>query len=78
MTHVSYYTAPFTCERASSTFFILETSYYTSNFYGLPKDNKSQKTKKGILQQYKEYIDLYEPDLTIRSLAGGRNCPTKP
>lgn len=59
--------------------FLTIFSFLMGNFYGLPKVHKIKQIKEAILQQNKEYIELYEPnDLTVRPIVGGPNCPAKP
>ena len=59
--------------------FLTIFSFLMGNFYGLSKVYKIKQIKEAILQQNKEYIELYEPnDLTVRPIVGGPNCPAKP
>lgn len=59
--------------------FLTIFSFLMGNFYGLSKVHKIKQIKEAILQQNKEYIELYEPnDLTVRPIVGGPNCPAKP
>ena len=54
-------------------------SFLTSYFYGLSKIHKSKQGNEAIQQQNNEYIKIHEPDdLTVRPIAGGPNCLTRP
>ena len=57
--------------------YLTNLSYRTSNLYGLPKVHKSGITTKAIEEQNNEYIRIKEPDLTLRPIVAGPNCPTK-
>ena len=57
--------------------FLTNFSFSTSNFYGLPKFDKSKVIQEAIQVQNSEYINIYEPsDLTLRPIVAGPNCPT--
>ena len=52
--------------------------FLTSNFNGLPKVHKSNIIQEAIQVQNSEYIKIYEPpDLTLRPIVAGPNCPTR-
>ena len=55
-----------------------ETDYNTSNFYGLPKINKSQLITTAIKEQNSEVVSINElQDLMVRPIVGGSKCPTR-
>ena len=57
--------------------FLTKFSFSTSNFYGLPKVHKSKIIQEAIQVQNSEYMKIYEPpDLTLRQVVAGPNCPT--
>ena len=59
--------------------FLTKFSFMTSNFYGLPKVQRSEQINEAIKQQKNEYIEIFEPkDVTVRPIVGGPNCPTTP
>ena len=59
--------------------YLTNISFSASHFCGLPKVHKSKQINEGIQQQNNEYIKIHEPDdLTVRPIAGGQNCPTRP
>ena len=59
--------------------YLTNISFSRSNFFGLPNAHKSKKINEAIEQQNKEYIEIHEPDyLTMRPIAGGPDCPTRP
>ena len=58
--------------------YLTNTSFSTSNFYGLPKVHKLKQVNEAIQQQINEYTEICEPkDLTRRPTVGGTNCPTR-
>ena len=58
--------------------FLTKFSFSTSNFYGLPKIHKSKIIQEAIQVQNSEYVKIYEPpDLTLRPIVAGPNCPTR-
>ena len=58
--------------------FLTKFSFSTINFYGLPKVHKSKIIQEAIQVQNSEYIKIYEPpDLTLRPIVAGPNCPTR-
>ena len=58
--------------------FLTKFSCSISNLYGLPKVHKSKFIKEAIQVQNSEYIKKYElPDLTLRPIVAGPNCPTR-
>ena len=58
--------------------FLTKFSFSTSNFYGLRKIHKSKTIQEAIQVQNSEYIKIYAPpDLTLRPIAAGPNCPTR-
>ena len=58
--------------------FLTKFSSSTSNFYGLPKIRKSKIIQEAIQVQSSEYVKIYEPpDLTLRPIVAGPNCPTR-
>ena len=58
--------------------YLNEAEYNTSNFYGLPKIQKSQLITNGIKEQNSEVVSINEPqDLKVRPLVGGPKCPTR-
>ena len=59
--------------------YLTNISFSRSNFFGLPNAHKSKQINEAIEQQNKEYIEIHEPDyLTMRPIAGGPDCPTRP
>jgi len=61
------------------TAFIVNFTFRTSNFYGLPKVHKSKLIKEAIESRNSEYVELLAPqDLTLRPIVGGPVCPTRP
>ena len=60
------------------TSLLTKFSFTTSNFYGLPKVQKSKIIQETIQVQNSGYIKIYEPsDLTLRPIVAGPNCPTR-
>ena len=58
--------------------FLTKFSFSTSNFYGLPKIHKSKIIQGATQVQSSEYVKIYEPpDLTLRPIVAGPNCPTR-
>ena len=58
--------------------FLTKFSFSTINFYGLPKVHKSKIIQEAIQVQNSEYVKIYEPpDLTLRPIVAGPNCPTR-
>ena len=58
--------------------YLKNISFWTSNFYRLPKVHKSKQINEAIQQQNNEYTEIHEPDdWTVRSIVGGPNCPTR-
>ena len=58
--------------------FLTKFSFSKSNFYGLPKIRKSKIIQEAIQVQSSEYVKIYEPpDLTLRPIVAGSNCPTR-
>ena len=58
--------------------FLNEKSLETSNFYGLPKIDKSKVIEAPIHSQDTEVVEDREPrDLKLRTIVGGPNCPTR-
>ena len=58
--------------------FLNEKSFETSNFYGLPKIDKSRVIEAPINSQDTEVVEDREPrDLKLRPIVGGPNCPTR-
>ena len=54
-------------------------SYNTSNFYGLPKIQKSKLIQNAIKEQQKEYVHIIDPlDLKPEPIVAGPICPTRP
>ena len=66
------------CFIESEQKFMNDTSFETSNFYGLPKIHKSKVINAAIHSQNTQVVEVPEPnDLKFRSLVGGPNCPTR-
>ena len=65
------------CSLKEEQDFLNNSSFLTSNFYGLPKFPKSKIIQETMQVQNSEYIKIYEPsDLTLRSIVAAPNCPT--
>ena len=59
--------------------YLTNFSFRTSNFYGLPKVQKSKIINDAIKSQNSECISILEPeDLKVRPIVGGPTCPTRP
>ena len=58
--------------------FVTKFSFSTSKFYAFPKVHKSKIIQEVIKVQNSEYLKIYEPpDLTLRPIVAGPNCPTR-
>ena len=58
--------------------FLTNFSFATSNFYGLPKVQKSKIIQEAIQVQTSGHIKIYEPSvLTLRPIVASPNCPTR-
>ena len=58
--------------------YLTSFSYYTSNFYGLPKIHKSKLIQNAIKEQ-KGYVHIIEQsDLKLRPIVAGPICLTRP
>ena len=58
--------------------FLTKFLFWASNFYGLPEIQKSKIIQKAIQVQNSEHVKIYEPpDLTLRPIFAGPNCPTR-
>ena len=65
------------CFTESEQKFLIEKSFKTSNFYGLPKIHKSKVIERAIHSLNTEVVEVQEPhDLKLRLIIGGSNCPT--
>ena len=59
--------------------YLTSFSYNTSNFYGLPKIQKSKLIQNAFKEQQKEYVHIIEPsDFKLRSIVAGPISPTRP
>ena len=58
--------------------YLTEADYNTSNFYGLPKIQKSQLITNAIKEKNSEVVSINKPqDLKVRPIVGGPKCPTR-
>ena len=59
--------------------YLPSTPYNTSNFYGLPKTQKSKLIQIAIKEQQNEYVQIIEPsDLKLSPIVAGPICLTTP
>ena len=59
--------------------YLTSFSYNASDFYGLPKINKSKLIQNAKKEQQKEYVHIIEPsDLKLRPIVAGPIFPTRP
>ena len=64
---------------ADTTFkYLNEVDCSRSNFYGLPKIEKSQLITNAIKEQNSEVVNINKPqDLKLKPVVGGSICPTR-
>ena len=59
--------------------YLTSFSCNTSNFYGLPKIDKSTLVQNAMKEQQKQYVHIIEPsDLKLRPIVAGPICLTRP
>ena len=62
----------------TSLLYITNISFSTSNFYGLPKAQKSKQINTAIQEQNNQYIEIHElEDLTVTPIVSKPNCSTR-